>query len=124
MGSNAIAGRAFNFQLPSGIVFDPVNQLFLVANSLQNNVSIVNPTTFNQTLVQVGINPTSLDYNFQTSTLVTVNSASNTMSVVDYLCPSGWFWERLSGSKGPAGSGARRRAGRSSHGHRPQRRRD
>ena len=90
MSTNAIAGRAFNFQLPTGIVFDPVNQVFLVANSLQNNVSIVDPTTFNQTVVQVGINPTSVDYNFQTSTLVTVNSVSNTMSVLDYVCiPSG-----------------------------------
>ena len=87
MSTNNIVGRAFNFQLPTGIAFDPVNQIFLVANSLQNNVSIVDPTTFNQTLVQVGINPTSLDYNFQTSTLVTVNSTSNTMSVVDFVCP-------------------------------------
>jgi DNA-binding beta-propeller fold protein YncE len=87
MSAANIVGRSFNFQLPTGIAFDPVNQIFLVANSLQNNVSIVDPTTFNQTLVQVGINPTSLDYNFQTSTLVTVNSTSNTMSVVDYVCP-------------------------------------
>ncbi len=90
LGTDAIVGRAFNFELPSGIVFDPVNQVFLIANSLQNNISIVDPVTFNQTLVRVGINPTSLDYNFQTSTLVTVNSSSNTMSVVDYVCsPSG-----------------------------------
>jgi hypothetical protein len=32
------------------------------------------------------VDPTSLDYNFQTSTLVTVNSASNTMSVMEYTC--------------------------------------
>jgi DNA-binding beta-propeller fold protein YncE len=90
LSGDSIVGRAFNFQLPTGIVFDPVNQVFLVANSLQNNVSIVDPTTFNQTLVQVGINPTSVDYNFQTSTLVTINSVSNTMSVVDYVCtPTG-----------------------------------
>jgi hypothetical protein len=37
--------------------------------------------------VQVGINPTSLDYNFQTSTLVTVNTTSHTLSVVEYVCP-------------------------------------
>ena len=37
----------------------------------------------------MGINPTSLDYNFQTSTLVTVNTTSNTMSVVQYQCPPG-----------------------------------
>ena len=37
MVTNPTVGRAFNFQLPTGIVFDPVNQVFLVANSLQNN---------------------------------------------------------------------------------------
>jgi hypothetical protein len=35
----------------------------------------------------VGIGPTSIDYNFQTSTLVTVNSVSHTMSVMAYVCP-------------------------------------
>jgi DNA-binding beta-propeller fold protein YncE len=74
---------------PSGIVFDPVNQIFLTANSLLNDVILVDPTTFNETPVTVGIAPTSLDYNYQTSTLVTVNSPSGTMSVLDYVCPPG-----------------------------------
>ena len=107
MATNAIVGRAFNFELPSGIIFDPVNQVFLVANSLQNNVSIVDPVTFNQTLIKVGINPTSLDYNFQTSTLVTVNSTSNTMSVVQYVCPPNGLASACPDSKGSYGSGAR-----------------
>jgi len=33
----------------------------------------------------VGINPFSLGYNFQTGTLLTVNSTSNSSSVVDIL---------------------------------------
>jgi DNA-binding beta-propeller fold protein YncE len=74
---------------PSGIVFDPVNQVFLTANSLLNDIIIVDPTTFNETPVAVGIAPTSIDYNFQTSTLVTANSPSGTMSVLDYVCPPG-----------------------------------
>jgi DNA-binding beta-propeller fold protein YncE len=73
--------------VPSGVVFDPVNQVFVAANSLQNNLVIVDPVTCIPTSVRVGINPTSLDYNFQTSTLATVNSASNTMSFLDYMCP-------------------------------------
>lgn len=72
---------------PTGIVFDPVNQVFLTANSLLNEIVIVDPLTFIQTPAQVGIGPTSIDYNFQTSTLVTVNSVSHTMSVMAYVCP-------------------------------------
>ena len=85
--TSSVTCRVSNVQLPSGVVFDPVNQVFVAANSLQNNIVIVNPLTCIPTTVRVGINPTSLDYDFQTSTLVTVNSASNTMSFLDYMCP-------------------------------------
>ena len=85
--TSTVTCRASGVQLPSGAVFDPVNQVFVAANSLQNNIVIVDPLTCIPTTVRVGINPTSLDYNFQTSTLVTVNSASNTMSFLDYMCP-------------------------------------
>jgi hypothetical protein len=51
-------------------------------------VDILNPNTLQPPITfHVGINPTSLDYNFQTSSLVTANAASNTMSVVSYVCP-------------------------------------
>jgi YVTN family beta-propeller protein len=86
--SAATAGRVSSgIEDPSGIVFDPVNQVFLVANSLENEVVIVDPATFVDVAVRTGIDPTSLDYNFQTSTLVTANGGSHTMSVLDYLCP-------------------------------------
>jgi DNA-binding beta-propeller fold protein YncE len=75
------------FQLPTGIVFDPVNQDFLLVDSVVNDVYIVDPSSFLSTGVRVGINPTSLDYNFQDSTLVTANASSNTLSVVSYVCP-------------------------------------
>jgi YVTN family beta-propeller protein len=86
-GSINSSNSSSSLENPSAIVFDPVNQVFLTANSLLNNVLIVDPTTFVATPVNVGIAPTSIDYNYQTSTLVTANSPSGTMSVLDYVCP-------------------------------------
>ena len=75
-------------QLPTGAVFDSLNQIFAVADSGANNVDLVDPLTSKEIFsISTGINPTSLDYNFNTSTLVTSNSASNTLSVLDYVCP-------------------------------------
>jgi DNA-binding beta-propeller fold protein YncE len=87
MTSGTITRASGLSSLPSGIVFDPLNQVFLVATSLGNNIVIVDPSTDIETSFHVGTSPTSLDYNFQTSTIVTANSASQTMSVVDYVCP-------------------------------------
>ncbi len=58
-----------------------------MADSVINNVVIVDPNTFIPIAFRVGIDPTSLDYNYQTSTLVTNNAASNTLSIVGYVCP-------------------------------------
>lgn len=70
---------------PTGIVFDPAssNRLFYAAESDNNAFVAFNPDTLSATTVQVGINPASIGYNFQTSTILTVNSTSNTVSVVD-----------------------------------------
>jgi len=73
--------------LPAGVAFDSLNQVFLVANSLANSVWIVDPLSARLTPVLTGINPTSVDYDFQTSALVTLNSESGTFSVLDYDCP-------------------------------------
>jgi DNA-binding beta-propeller fold protein YncE len=83
VGQGLISG----FQEPAGVVFDALNQVFLVANSLESTVAIINPSTFQTSSVAVGVNPTSVDYDFQTSTLMTVNSLSNTISMLDYDCP-------------------------------------
>jgi YVTN family beta-propeller protein len=85
--AEALAGRTTGLSNPTGIVFDPVNQVFLAANSLQNQIVIIDPTSFLPTPVAVGMGPTSLDYNFQTRTLVTVNSVSHSMSILAYTCP-------------------------------------
>jgi YVTN family beta-propeller protein len=74
-------------QNPTGIIFDPLSQVFLAADSSQNEISIIDPNTFLPTSVATGIAPTSLDYNYQTSTLVTVNGPSRTMSIMAYVCP-------------------------------------
>ena len=83
----SVVNRVTNLQNPSGVVFDPVNQIFVTVNSLLNNLVFTDPATANSTIASVGIAPTSVDYNFQTSSLVTVNSGSHTMSVLDYTCP-------------------------------------
>jgi YVTN family beta-propeller protein len=85
LSNSTLKGRATGFQVPTGLALDPVNGLFLVANSLQNIVNTLDPVTLVAGQIRIGINPTSIDYNFQTSTLVTVNSASHTVSVVDFL---------------------------------------
>lgn len=71
--------------LPAGIAFDPVSTTFLTAASLLNQVLILDPVTRTTSFLRVGINPTSIAYNFASSTLVTTNSGSQTMTVVDFL---------------------------------------
>ena len=48
---------------------------------------IVDPGSTILATVAASINPTSLDYNYNTSALVTANSATGTLSVIDYVCP-------------------------------------
>ena len=71
--------------LPTGVVYDPANGLFYAVASLSNSFYMLNPDTGSAQGVRVGVNPTSLAYNPQSGTLVTVNSASNTLSFVDTL---------------------------------------
>ncbi len=70
-------------QLPTGIVFDPVSQDFFAVSSLSNSFVVANVQTNTVTAARVGVNPASLALNYQSSTLVTVNAVSNTISVVD-----------------------------------------
>lgn len=70
--------------LPSAAAFDAATGSFFGSGSLGNEIFVMNPDTgaVSQT-ARVGINPTSLAYNFQSSSLVTVNTAGKTISVVD-----------------------------------------
>jgi DNA-binding beta-propeller fold protein YncE len=86
-GSTEATGTFSGFANATGIVFDPLNQVFLVANNAGNDVIVVDPNILTTPVaVPVGVAPTAIDYNFQTSTLVTLN-ADNTMSIIAYLCP-------------------------------------
>jgi DNA-binding beta-propeller fold protein YncE len=78
--------RTTNLNLPTDVVFDPVSQVFLATDSTGNNVYIVDPGSNLLATIAASINPTSLDYNYNTSALVTANSATNTISVIDYVC--------------------------------------
>jgi DNA-binding beta-propeller fold protein YncE len=77
---------------PTGIVFDPTvftntgnNGVFYANSSGSNVITEFNPDTGGGSSVSVGINPTSLALNPQTGAILTSNSASNTISIVDTL---------------------------------------
>ena len=67
--------RISGLALPTDIIFDSLNRCFWRWTASEMKWASSIPTTFQETPVLVGINPTSLDYNFQTSTAVTVNSS-------------------------------------------------
>jgi DNA-binding beta-propeller fold protein YncE len=77
------------FALPTGAVYDPDSDSFLVTSSLANNfgslVARPDSGSYTVTFNRVGINPTSIDYNYRSSTLVTTNTNSQSMSVMDFL---------------------------------------
>jgi DNA-binding beta-propeller fold protein YncE len=79
---------------PTGIVFDPAGNgtpatsgttpgIFYATGSQGNVIYSFNPDTGSAVPANVGINPTSLAVNYNTGTLLTVNSVSNTISVLD-----------------------------------------
>jgi DNA-binding beta-propeller fold protein YncE len=70
---------------PTGIVFDPAVSpaLFYAVSTQGNQITTYNPDTNGTSQISVGINPTSVAYNFQTSTILTVNALSNSSSIVD-----------------------------------------
>jgi DNA-binding beta-propeller fold protein YncE len=68
---------------PTGVVFDPATTNFYATSSLGNLITAFNPDSGNSQSIRVGINPTSLAYNFRTSTILTVNALSNTISIID-----------------------------------------
>jgi DNA-binding beta-propeller fold protein YncE len=72
---------------PTGIVFNPSVSptLFYATSSGGNVVTTFNPDTGASSSVHVGINPTSLAINPQTGGIITVNSASQTISIIDTL---------------------------------------
>jgi DNA-binding beta-propeller fold protein YncE len=82
---NANATLSFLTATPTGIVFDPAVSpgLFYVTSSDGNVIGAFNPDNSQLLQIRVGINPTSIAYNLQTGTIVTVNTVSNTISFID-----------------------------------------
>ncbi len=84
------SSSGFVSSTPTGIVFDPtvVTQgnpgVFFANSSGTNSITEFNPDGGGSS-VNVGINPTSLAINPQTGAILTANSASNTISIVDTL---------------------------------------
>ena len=76
---------------PTGIVYDPgdpnaspvVAGVFYVTSTQQNAVYSFNPDTGSASQIRVGVNPYSVGFNYQTGTLLSINSTSNTSSVID-----------------------------------------
>jgi len=82
-GSPTIKGNNNGPNQPAGVVFDPVNKVYILTSSLGNALIFLDPVSQQLRAARIGINPTSIAYNFQTSTIVTVNSLSSTVSMMD-----------------------------------------
>ena len=90
----AAANASFSVNTPTSVVYDPwvgdcpANNTvgcFLANSSTNNNVVILDPTTSSETPFRIGINPTAIAYNYLTSTLVSTNTLSHTVTVADFL---------------------------------------
>lgn len=69
--------------LLTGVVFDPPTAHFFVSDSGLDTIYIVDSEATRLQTVSAGFNPASLALNYQSGTLVTVNPASNTMTILD-----------------------------------------
>jgi DNA-binding beta-propeller fold protein YncE len=92
LGTKQVLDRETGFQLPTGGIYDPDSDSFLITSSLANNFGSIQASTsdpatatYLTTFTSVGVNPTALDYNYRSSTLVTANTTSQTISVMDFL---------------------------------------
>jgi len=87
---SASASTSFLTSTPTGIVFDPSvvtgttsPGLFYAVSTQGNVITAFNPDSTQTQTIKVGINPNAIAFNFQTGTILTVNSLSNTISIVD-----------------------------------------
>jgi len=99
-GTGGSTTQNFSVNSPTSVIYDPVTTdcgsnsngtttnttgCFLVNSSGGNSVNVVDPISSIQTQFRIGINPTAIAYNFRTSTLVSTNTASHTVTVTDFL---------------------------------------
>jgi DNA-binding beta-propeller fold protein YncE len=99
-GTAGSISQAFSVNAPTSVVYDPVptdcgsnsngtttntTGCFIVSSSTGNSVNVIDPINSVQRAFRIGINPTAIAYNFLTSTLVSANTASHTVTVGDLL---------------------------------------
>jgi hypothetical protein len=99
-GTGGSQSQSFSVNAPTSIVYDPVptdcgsnsngattntTGCFIASSSTGNSVNIIDPVSSIQNTFRIGINPTAIAYNFLTSTLVSTNTASRTVTVADFL---------------------------------------
>jgi DNA-binding beta-propeller fold protein YncE len=99
-GTSGGVSQSFNVSAPTSVIYDPVTTdcgsnnngattntvgCFIVNSSTGNSVNVIDPITNIQTGFRMGINPTAIAYNYFTSTLVSTNTASHTVTVADFL---------------------------------------
>ena len=99
-GSAGSTSETFSIAAPTSVIYDPVTTdcgsnsngtttnttgCFIADSSTGNSVNVIDPVASIQNTFRIGINPTSIAYNFRTSTLVSTNTASHTISVADFL---------------------------------------
>ena len=99
-GTGGSQSQAFSVSGPTSIVYDPVptdcgsnsngtttntTGCFIASSSTANSVNVIDPVSSIQNTFRIGINPTSIAYNFLTSTLVSTNTGSHTVTVADFL---------------------------------------
>jgi DNA-binding beta-propeller fold protein YncE len=85
LSTNTTTLNSGTIVFPQGVVFDPIANNFLITSSATNQVTILNPNSGFSSAIRVGIDPSSIAYNFESGTLVTANNLSGTMTVVDFI---------------------------------------
>jgi hypothetical protein len=97
--SGTSINQSIAVSLPTSVVYDPVTGdlgndcgstsnntgCFLINSSNSNNLTVYDPTTQFQSTFRIGINPTAIAYNYLTSTIVSTNTVSHTVTVGDFL---------------------------------------
>ncbi len=99
-GAAGSQNQSFSVSAPTSVIYDPVptdcgsnsngtttntTGCFIAASSTGNSVSVIDPVSGIQITFRIGINPTAIAYNYRTSTLVSTNTASHTVTVADFL---------------------------------------
>ena len=81
--SAALTGLAFDQSEATSTSTTGSNALFYATSTQQNAIYAFNPDSGSTQTIRVGINPYGVALNYNTGALMTINSTSNTTSVVD-----------------------------------------